>query len=124
VDAPAQGGGFLGGPIGKYFNLGPPVAAGCCCRYELKPPFLLDNTTGDVWMYDEHTKRFQKVEVDRHPIAKAIENLVNAKAAIELHAKLETDGVVVNRVQYAKLAPFVDQTLKAIDTRLEEMRRT
>ena len=133
ADPPVRGGGGFGGVPSSFAEYaeklknqkkGVSGTACGCSRYELKPPFLLDNTTGDVWMFDEHTKRFGKVEVDRHPVAKAVEHLVAAKVALDLRATLETDGLMVNRAQYAELAPFVDQTLKALDTRLEEMRRT
>jgi hypothetical protein len=115
-------GGFGGFLVGGTKTAASSKACGCS-RYELQPPFLLDNTTGDVWVYDEHTKHFGKVEVERSPVASAIENLIAAKVALELRTKLEGNGLIVNRAQYAQLAPFVDDTVKAVDNHLEKMRR-
>ena len=130
ADSPATGSGgigFGGGPIGKLFpgllGVSASGAACGCSRYELKPPFLLDNTTGEVWVYDEHTKHFGMVEVERSPVAKSVLNLIGAKVALDLRHKLEKDGLVVNRAQYTKLAPFVDDTMKAVDHHLEKMRQ-
>ncbi len=64
-------------------------AACGCSRYELKPPFLLDNTTGEVWVYDEHTKHFGMVEVERSPVAKSVLNLIGAKVALDLRHSLK-----------------------------------
>jgi hypothetical protein len=114
--------------IGDGFNTLIPnhgsAATECgCSRYELQPPFLLDNTTGDVWVYDEHTKHFGKIEIERSPVANAVVNLIAAKVALDLRTKLEPNALIVSRGQYAQLAPFVDDTVKAVDNHLEKMRR-
>jgi hypothetical protein len=120
-------GGVLGG-IGNAFggvgSMKPLVPDAKCCRYDLKPPFLVDNQTGAVWRYDDADRKFVKVEFELHPVAKSFVNLVSAKVAIDLRTKLQSEHVYQNRAQIESLKPFVDDQIRAIDAHLESLRQS